>query len=82
MHGHFGVARGQPSQLHVKFISASAEAVAQRARESNIRLTVVSPLGAMFPKGESDAVAGNREAAETATEHMMNTKVAQIHTGA
>ena len=64
VHGHFGVARGQLSEFHGKFMSAGAEAVAERARKSNIRLTVVSPIKALSPKGKTDAVAGNREAAE------------------
>jgi hypothetical protein len=63
VHGHYGdyVRRGDAGD---NFYSASAEEVVRRAAEVNVVLTIVSPLSALLPRFQADAVAGNREAAE------------------
>src|SRR5262249_39267576 len=44
------------------------DVVIQRARQANIRLTIVSPLQALLPRFGGDAVAGNIDAARVVTE--------------
>ena len=64
VHAHYGdcvVADNEP--LTSEFLTASAEEVARRARQAQIEWTVVSPLLGLFPRGNADAAAGNREAA-------------------
>ena len=58
VHGHYGtyVRRGDDSDA---FHSADATEVARRAKEVRIGLTIVSPLSALLPRFEADAVAGN-----------------------
>jgi predicted TIM-barrel fold metal-dependent hydrolase len=63
VHGHYGVYdRGQHDVCN-EFMTGDARLVAERARQANIRLTIVSPLEALLPRGQGDAVAGNRNAA-------------------
>lgn len=64
VHGHYG--RYQRSYFHPlinRFMTRDAMAVAARAKEANIELTIVSPLLALFPRGRANAVDGNAEAA-------------------
>ncbi|MCA9025644.1 MAG: amidohydrolase family protein [Planctomycetaceae bacterium] len=62
VHGHFGtyVRRGDLSD---GFSTGDAAEVVRRASESHIVLTFVSPLSALLPRFQADAVAGNIEAA-------------------
>ncbi len=63
VHAHFGRYNcGHPSIVN-EFMSGDASVVVERARRANIRLTIVSPLEALLPRGQADAVAGNRNAA-------------------
>lgn len=63
VHGHFGVYdRGAAAGLGNEFMTADAATVVERARRANIRLTMVSPLEALLPRGKADAVAGNLNA--------------------
>jgi uncharacterized protein len=63
VHAHFGI-NCPKSKVDVKpFGSGDAETVARRARQSNIRRTIVSPLRAFFPRGGGDVLGGNTEAA-------------------
>lgn len=65
VHGHYGnYDRGQPG-LANEFMTGDARVVADRARKANIRLTMVSPLEALLPRGHGNAVNGNRHATET-----------------
>ncbi len=68
VHGHYG--RYDRGQLNLanEFMSGSAAVVIRRAQQANIRLTVVSPLQALLPRGQSDAVAANRHAARIVAE--------------
>ncbi len=63
VHGHYGtyIRRGDASDA---FCSGDAATVERRAREAGIELTIVSPLSALLPRNQADAVAGNREAVE------------------
>ena len=49
-------------------MSGDAATVAARAASAHIRNTVVSPLRALLPRGQTDAVAGNEEAYRTVQE--------------
>jgi uncharacterized protein len=63
VHGHYGdYDRGTPDLVN-ELMSADAAVVAERARRANVRLTIVSALEALLPRGRGDAVAGNRNAA-------------------
>lgn len=64
VHGHYGSYIRQQSPLIDRWCSGAAAQVAARARRAGIRLTAVSPLLGLLPRGEADAVEGNREAAE------------------
>lgn len=64
VHGHYG-SYGRPggSPLLNQWATGDAETVVKRARNARVRWTVVSPLAALLPRGEANAVAGNDEAA-------------------
>lgn len=60
VHGHYGTyVRGSSSDA---FHSADAAEVVRRASEVHIGLTLVSPLSALLPRLEADAIEGNDEA--------------------
>jgi predicted TIM-barrel fold metal-dependent hydrolase len=63
VHGHYGtyIRNGDESD---SFCSADAAEVIRRAHRVNIALTIVSPLSALLPRFQADAVAGNIEAAQ------------------
>lgn len=64
VHGHFGDYRHKDrSEMVSQFLSASANEVAERAKQCNVRTTVVSPLSGLLPRGEADVVTANEEAA-------------------
>ncbi len=64
VHGHYGQYIGDGSnRLGDAFFSADANEVVRRASAVNIVLTIVSPLTALKPRFQADAVAGNIEAA-------------------
>ena len=66
VHGHYGrYDRGRPD-IGNDFMTGGADVVVHRARRANIRLTMVSPLVALLPRGHHDPVAGNRDAARIA----------------
>ncbi|MGE0374128.1 MAG: amidohydrolase family protein [Planctomycetaceae bacterium] len=62
VHGHYGtyIRRGDDSDA---FCSGDAADVARRARAAGIALTIVSPLSALLPRFQANAVAGNIAAA-------------------
>ena len=63
VHGHYGACRGNgPPSLTDRFMSATAEEVAQRALACGVERTLVSPLAGLFPRGRADAVAANEAA--------------------
>jgi uncharacterized protein len=65
VHGHYGrcLHAGAAPGLRDQLSSADAAEVARRARAVNIEFTLVSPLAAILPRYQGDAVAGNEEAA-------------------
>lgn len=63
-HAHFGRYDRGGDDIVNEFMSGDADVVVDRARRANIRLTIVSPLEALLPRGKADAVAGNRHAAK------------------
>ncbi len=67
-HGHFGRYDCGRTDIINEFMTGDADIVAQRARVANIRLTIVSPLEALLPRGKADAVVGNRNAARIVAE--------------
>ncbi|MCD4727557.1 MAG: amidohydrolase family protein [Pirellulales bacterium] len=63
VHGHYGqYVCSETHPLKQRFMCGEPAAVAARAKATHIRYTVVSPLRALFPRGQADAVAGNEEA--------------------
>ena len=65
VHGHYGRYIDPKSELVEYCMSGTAAEVAERARQSGIEWTVVSPLLGLLPRGKADAPAGNEEAART-----------------
>src|SRR5438270_3242409 len=62
VHAHYGrYDRGQADIVN-DFMTGDAAEVVRRARQANTRLTVVSPLQALLPRGGGDPVAGNEDA--------------------
>lgn len=62
VHGHYGTYYGAVDSVGDDFMSASGEAVAARAAAANIRITIVSPLEALVPRGRGNAFQGNIDA--------------------
>ena len=73
VHAHYGTYESVKPNLVNEFMTGGAEVVVRRARLANTRLTVVSPLQALTPRGGADPVGGNIEAARTvaATEGLL-----------
>lgn len=68
VHAHFGrYDCGRPEFVN-ELMTGEAAVVAERARRANVRLTIVSPLEALLPRGKADAVVGNRNAARIVAE--------------
>jgi len=68
VHAHFGAYRSAYPRMQNEFSSGNAEIVVKRARKANTRLTVVSPLAALLPRGNADPIGGNEEAARVVAE--------------
>lgn len=62
VHAHCGVCVGQRNALVNEFMTGDAQTVVERARQARTGLTVVSPLLALLPRRNNDAMAGNQEA--------------------
>jgi predicted TIM-barrel fold metal-dependent hydrolase len=64
-HGHYGryLRAAAAPGLRDELSSADPAEVARRAQAVNIELTLVSPLMALLPRGQGNALAGNEEAA-------------------
>lgn len=63
VHAHFGRYDCGRTDLVNDLMTGDAAVVAERAQRANVRLTIVSPLESLLPRGKADAVAGNRNAA-------------------
>jgi len=64
VHGHYGrYVRTGGDGLSDSFCSGDAAEVVRRATAVGIVTTIVSPLSALLPRSQADAVAGNLEAA-------------------
>ena len=67
VHAHYGNYRRGEDALIDHWLSCSAAGVVERARQqANIELTIASPLAGLMPRGGSDPVTANEEAAVTA----------------
>ena len=67
VHAHYGAYLRGPAEDPVnRFMTGDAEVVLRRARQSNIRLTIASPLQALLPRFGGDPVQGNLDAARIA----------------
>ncbi|MCH2203579.1 MAG: amidohydrolase family protein [Fuerstiella sp.] len=65
VHAHYGTyQRADAPALFNGWVSADAATVVDRACRADIRLTIVSPLSGLLPRGQADAVSANREASE------------------
>lgn len=69
VHGHYGRCDRPGQELITQLRSADAATVAARAKAANTEYIAVSPLRGLMPRGNSDAVAGNMEAARLVAEH-------------
>jgi len=67
-HGHFGRYDCGREEIVNQLMTGDAAVVVDRARRANVRLTIVSPLEALLPRGLGDPVAGNRNAARVVEE--------------
>lgn len=68
VHAHYGnYDRGRRSQLD-QFMTADAATVVERAKSANTAWSIVSPLKALLPRFQADALAGNEEAARLVPE--------------
>jgi predicted TIM-barrel fold metal-dependent hydrolase len=63
VHGHYGNYHCGKSDIVNEFMTGDPQVVVERARRANIRLTIVSPLEGLLPRGHGNAISGNRNAA-------------------
>ncbi len=63
VHGHYGPYDEGKSTLMDRLMTGDAETVLRRARIAGTRLTIVSPIMALMPRGACDPVGGNEDAA-------------------
>lgn len=63
VHAHYGVFSNKTSRVLNECMSGDAQTVLRRAALANIRLTLVSPLSGLTPRGKADPVSANEEAA-------------------
>jgi predicted TIM-barrel fold metal-dependent hydrolase len=68
VHAHYGTYTQNRHPLVHEFMTGDAEVVLERAHAANTRLTIVSPLQALMPRGKGDPVNGNVDAAKVTTE--------------
>lgn len=68
VHAHYGTYNSGKADLINDLMTGDGNVVAERARQANVRLTIVSPLLALLPRGRGDAVAGNIEAVKVVAE--------------
>lgn len=61
VHAHYGLATGHGNRFKDQFMTADAGVVLTRAQHAGTVLTFCSPLKALMPQLENDAVAGNEE---------------------
>lgn len=65
VHAHYGTyRRDDVSSFLNGWATGDAATVADRARKASIRLTIVSPLSGLLPRGRADVVSANVEASE------------------
>jgi predicted TIM-barrel fold metal-dependent hydrolase len=63
VHAHYGTYDRGPANIVNHLMTANANLVVERARQGNIRWTIVSPLRALLPRFHGDPVEGNIDAA-------------------
>lgn len=68
VHAHYGNYERGKEDIVNDFMTGAADLVVRRARQANIRLTVVSPLEALLPRFGGDPVSGNSNAARIVAE--------------
>ncbi len=64
VHAHYGRYDRGDADLVNELMSGDGDEVVRRARQARTWRTIVSPLLGLLPRGRSDPVVGNREAAE------------------
>jgi len=65
VHAHYGTYRQAGREWAGDFMSGGPEVVLDRAHKARTRLTVVSPLTGLLPRGKADSAAGNDEVLRT-----------------
>lgn len=68
VHAHFGEYVGYKFPIEQELLSADVHEVVRRARMANTRLTLVSPLAALFPGAGYDPLRANTEASRIVAE--------------
>lgn len=68
VHAHYGDYHCGKTDLVNELMSGDGKVVAEHARRANVRLTIVSPLEALLPRGHGNPVSGNRNAARIVAE--------------
>lgn len=68
VHAHYGKYDRGAGKLVNEFMTGDAALVVRRARQANIRFTVVSPLEALLPRFGGNPIAGNADAARVVAE--------------
>ena len=68
VHAHYGTMRREGATLLCELTSGGVGTVVARARLANTRLTIVSPLRALMPRGAGDPVTANEEALRDVSE--------------
>ena len=69
VHAHVGASRNRTSRVWNECMSGDAQTVLRRAALANVRLTVVSPLSGLMPRGNADPVSANEEAVRVVAAH-------------
>ena len=62
VHAHYGVYRGSRSAVIEECMTGLIDTVVARARQARTRLSVISPMAALLPRGKADVIAGNAAA--------------------
>jgi hypothetical protein len=69
VHAHYGPYLRDDGGIQNEWMSADPTEIIRRARSANTRVTVVSPLIGLMPRGQADVESANVEAARVVQEH-------------
>ncbi|MFM9965218.1 MAG: amidohydrolase family protein [Planctomycetaceae bacterium] len=78
VHAHFGRYDCGRADLINELMAGDASVVAERARRANVRLTIVSPLESLLPRGKADAVFADTSSARSITPNLIEWAVREV----